>query len=233
MLLTCAAAASLLLAGCTSDGEATPAATDSAASSPSTTSAAPPSSGDPAGGSEEPAADPATATDPAGVGQAVALRQDDLPGGWTVQANPVPEGAELGASLAGICDYAFTSEIRRTDKFPVIGYDTTGTSAIQSEAIAYDAADGAVLAMTELRAAFADCPSPDRTFEQGPSGEGLASDNVVVQYRLATGFTQVVIAQRRGAVLSVVVGSDPAAAADAAVEIAARLAAAPATAVGE
>jgi hypothetical protein len=181
----------------------------------------------------EAAADPAAATDPAGAALAVALRAADLPPGWSVQANPVPDGTlSDNPSLAGICGHTFTSEAHRTAKFPVVGLDGTGTAQNSSEAIAYDSPAAAGTAVQELVQAFGGCPADQYTFVPGPSADGLAPQSVVFEYQLAGGTTQVVVAQARGAVLSVLIGEDPATTAQAGRSIAARLAALPAAAIG-
>jgi hypothetical protein len=221
-------AVALLLAGC--GGTATP----GSASAPATT----------AGGSAEPSAaqaeaaaeasaDPVAATDPQTAALAVALRAADLPAGWSVQANPVPDGdVSKNPSLAGICGHTFTSEARRTAKFPVVGVDSTGTARVSSEAIAYDSAAAASTAVQELVQAFGGCPADQYTFVPGPSADGLAPQSVVFRYELSGGTTQVVIAQAEGAVLSVLIGEDPDTTAQAARSIAGRLAALPAAAIG-
>jgi hypothetical protein len=84
----------------------------------------------------------------------------------------------------------------------------------------------------ELVQAFGSCPADQYTFEPGPSAQGLAANSVVFQYRLADGTTQVVVAQTRGQVLSVLIGEDPAATAAAGRSIAVRISALPAAAIG-
>jgi predicted small lipoprotein YifL len=182
----------------------------------------------------EASADPARATDVRSAGLAAALRAADLPAGWSVQANPVPDTADLGTapSLAGICGGSFPSEAHRTVKYPVVGLDPQRTPLVESEAIGYDGAASAAAALQELRAAFAHCPTEDRTILAPPRVEGLAADAVVVEYQLTGGTTQEVLAQRRGAVVSVLLAEDEDAAAAAARRIAGRLAALPATAAG-
>src|SRR4051794_37259500 len=127
--LLAAVAAVLLVAGCGSD------ASPSAAGTTTGPEPAPAQ----AEASREAAADPAAATDPAGAALSVALRAADLPAGWTVQANPVPDGdLSDNPSLAGICDFPFTSEAHRVAKYPVVGADGSGAAQVTSEAIAYD-----------------------------------------------------------------------------------------------
>jgi hypothetical protein len=221
-------AAVLLLAGCGNDGSSSSSATTSSAAG---TSAEPEPAQ--AEASREAAADPATATDAAGAALAVALRATDLPAGWKVQANPVPDGdLSDNPSLAGICSYPFTSEAHRVAKYPVVGIDGTGSAHLTSESIAYDGPDAANLALQELVQAFGSCPADQYTFVPGPSAEGLAENSVVFQYELTGGVTQVVVAQARGAVLSVLIGEDPATAATAGRAVALRLAALPPAAIG-
>ncbi|MGY1619254.1 hypothetical protein ACI797_21145 [Geodermatophilus sp. SYSU D00691] len=212
-------AAVLLLAGCGSDPSAS---TERGEPAPAQAEA-----------SAQASADPAAATDPASAAQAVALRAADLPEGWSVQANPVPDG-DLGddPSLAGICGFAFASEAHRVAKAPVIGLDSTGTAQLSSEAIAYDGPEAATTAVQELVQAFSSCPPDEYTFVPAPSAEGLADNSVVFQYQLAGDGTQVVVAQARGAVLSVLIGDDPATATAAARSVATRLAALPPAAIG-
>jgi hypothetical protein len=225
VLLGTVTAAVLALTGCTGSGS-----TD--ASPPAGTSAEPAAAS--AAAAAEAAADPAAAGSPAEAALAVALRAADLPAGWSVQANPLAEGASLAdnPSLAGICGATFTSEMHRTTKHPVVGLDGSGTPQVSAEAIAYDSAAAAATAVQELVQAFAGCPADEYTFEPGPPADGLAEDSVVFQYRLADGSRQVVVAQARGQVLSVLIGEDPASTAAAARSIAVRMAALPAAAIG-
>ncbi|WP_409333173.1 hypothetical protein [Trujillonella humicola] len=227
--LSAALAAVLLLSGCGGDDDG--AAGDGGPTGTPTSAPAPAQAAESA----------AAALDPASVGNAgeaalaVALRDADLPSDWSVQANPVPELSDLDAnpSLEGICGVTFASEERRVLKFPVVGLDPAGAAEVASEAIAYDSAAAGALALTELRDALAACPAGDRTFADPPVIEGLADDVVVARYRLTDGTTQDVIAQGRGAVVSVLVAEDPAAGAAAAQGIAARLRALPPAAVGQ
>ncbi|WP_448625145.1 hypothetical protein [Geodermatophilus sp. URMC 64] len=221
-------AAAVLLAGCTGDGSSSEPTSGSAAeTSPEPAPAE-------AEASAEAAADPADATDAPSAALSIALRAEDLPDGWTVQANPVPDGDLAGnPSLAGICGGTFPSEAARTAKFPVTGVDPDGTPAVVSEAISYRTAGDAAGALGELRAAFAACPAGDRTIvDPPPRVDGLAADTVVVEYELASGARQQVVAQARGAVVSVLLGEDPTATAGAARSIAGRLAALPPAAIG-
>jgi hypothetical protein len=223
-----------LLAGCGSASSAAsgPGAgtTDSAATASPSTEPGPAL----AQASAEAAADPARATDAKSAALAAALRPADLPAGWTVQVNPVPDASGLSGnpSLAGICGATFTSEAHRTAKYPVVGLDAQRTPLVESEAISYDAAGAAATALQELRAAFAHCATGDRTVLAPPRVDGLAADSVVVEYELTGGLRQEVIAQARGAVVSVLLAEDEPTAARAARSIATRLAALPASAVG-
>jgi hypothetical protein len=199
------------------------------------------SSGDAPPGEPEPAqaeqsaagsADPAAATSPEEAALAVALRAADLPSGWSVQANPVADGdLSDDPSLSGICGVAFASETHRTAKHPVVGLDPQGAATLVSEAIAYDTAAAGELALTELRDAFESCPADDRTLVEPPVVDDLAGTAVVARYRLADGTTQDVLAQGRGAVVSVLIAEDPAAGATAARAVAGRMAALPDAAV--
>jgi hypothetical protein len=183
--------------------------------------------------SAEASADPATATDAKAAALAVALRATDLPQGWSVQANPVPDGdLSKNPSLAGICGGTFPSEAHRTAKYPVTGIDPQGQAAMVSEAISYDTAASAISALEELGDAFATCTSEDRTIVQAPRVAGLSPAAVVVEYELAGGTRQEVIAQARGSVVSLLIGEDESATAAAGLGVAARLAALPTGAIG-
>ena len=236
-LFPLAVAAALTLAGCSGSDE-TPAAAGSTASSPATAGPTATGTAEPdvaaAAASAEATADPAAATDPAGAAVAVALRAADLPAGWTVQANPLGEGSALAdsPSLDGICDQKFGSEAHRTSKQPVVAVDPAGAAQLSSEAISYDTAESASSALRELVAAFSSCPPDTYTFQPAPSAEGLAEMSVVFQYQLASGGTQVVVAQSVGQVLSVLIGDDPATTTAAGRAIAARMSALPAAAIG-
>jgi hypothetical protein len=223
-------AAVLLLAGCGGDDTGTGNGGGGAASA-GTSAPSPAQAAESAGA----AIDPATVRNAGEAALAVALRGTDLPAGWSIQANPVPEGSDLSGnpSLEGICGVTFASESRRVLKFPVVGLDPQGAPAVVSEAIAYDGPDAGALALTELRDALSACPADDRTFADPPVVEGLAEDVVVARYQLADGTTQDVIAQGRGAVVSVLIAEDPAAGAVAAQGIAQRLRALPGAAVGQ
>ncbi|MGY1689402.1 hypothetical protein [Geodermatophilus sp. SYSU D01105] len=177
-------------------------------------------------------ADPAAVTTPDEAALAVALRAADLPAGWSVQANPVADGdLSDDPSLSGICGVAFASEEHRTTKHPVVGIDPQGTATVVSEAIAYDSAASGELALTELRDAFESCPAGDRVLVEPPVVDGLAGTVVLARYRLEDGTTQDVLAQGRGAVVSVLIAEDPAVGATAARAVAARMAALPGAAV--
>src|SRR4051794_14618465 len=221
--LLAAAVAVLLRAGCgSSSSSGTTASGTSSEPSPAQAEA-----------SREAAADPAAATDPQSAALAVALRAADLPAGWRVQANPVPDGdLSKNPSLVGICGFAFTSEAHRVAKYPVVGVDATGSAQLSSEAIAYDGSDAATTAVQELVQAFSGCPADQYTFLPAPGAEGLAENSVVFQYELTGGVTQVVVAQARGAALPVLIGEDPTTTTAAARSVATRLAALPAAAIG-
>ena len=238
-LLLALPAVAVLLAGCSSGGgDAASAAKSAAASTPTAASGAAGSSSEPAAAaaqaSEEAAADPAKATDPGTAALSAALRASDLPAGWTVQANPVPDSNDLSKNptLAGICGAAFPSEAHRRMKFPVTGIDPKGAASVVAEAVAYDSPASAAQALAELRAAFASCPAEDRTVVAAPQVTGLAPDSVVVAYQLAGGLRQDVVAQARGAVVSVLIGEDEGTVAGATRSVASRLAALPSGAVG-
>ncbi|MGY2082121.1 hypothetical protein [Modestobacter sp. SYSU DS0657] len=224
-LITALATGALALTGCGSTSE-------------EPADAAGPGTAEPTAASDAAAAaataDPAAAADPAQAVVAVALRAADLPADWTVQANPLPAGADLAEnpSLTGICGQTFASEAHRTSKQPVVGLDGAGTPRLSSEAIAYDSPAAAGAALQELVQAFSRCPEDQYTFEAGPSAEGLAASSVVFQYRLPDGTTQVVLAQATGQVLSVLIGEDPGITAAAGRAVAARMAALPAGAIG-
>ncbi|MCW2584284.1 MAG: hypothetical protein JWQ53_3074 [Klenkia sp.] len=224
-------AAALLVTSCSdTDGDASPAAT-STSSTPAATSPEPA----PAEAEESAAAalDPAAVTSPDQAALASALRVADLPEGWDVQSNPVEDGdLSDNPSFEGLCETSFPSEVRRTAKFPVVAVDETGAPQLTSESISYDGADAAAQALAELRTAFAGCESADRTFVTPPSAEGLTADSVVVQYQLSSGTPQVIVAQARGTVVSVVIGDDPDATLSAARSIAARMAQLPAAVIG-
>lgn len=232
-LLLAPLAAVLLTAGCGStDGEADPSGTAAGSSSSAAGSSSEPAPAE-AEASAEAAADPAAATTPAEAALATALRATDLPEGWTVQANPVPDGDLAdNPTLDGLCSASFSSEGQRTAKFPVVGIDPAGRPAVTSEAVAYGSADGAALALTELRTAFAGCESPEQRFGEPPSTEGLTADAVAAQYQLTTGTTQVIVAQARGAVVSIMVSDDPAVTLSAARSVATRMAQLPAAVIG-
>jgi hypothetical protein len=227
--------AGILLVTACSSGTSSSAARSSGSASGSAAAA---SSSEPAAAvaqaSQEAASDPAKATDPTSAALSVALRAGDLPKGWTVQANPVPDSNDLSANptLAGICGGTFASEGHRTAKFPVTGIDPKGAASVVAEAVSYDSPASATQALTELRAAFASCPAEDRAVVAAPRVTGLAPGSVVVEYELAGGLRQEVVAQARGAVLSVLIGEDEKTVAGTTRSIAIRLAALPTRAVG-
>jgi hypothetical protein len=226
VLLGTVTVAALTLVGCTGSTSTGTTPTASGSAEPAAASAA---------AAAEAAADPALAASPADASLALALRAADLPVGWSVQANPLSQGAALAdnPSLAGICGATVTSEVHRTIKHPVVGLDGSRVPRVSAEAIAYDSPAAAATAVQELVQALGGCPADQYTFEPGPAAEGLAEDSVVFQYRLSDGTTQVVVAQARGQVLSVLIGEDPATTAAAARSIAVRMAALPAAAIGD
>lgn len=232
---TAALALALAVAGCssgTAGGSAAPTSSTATASGPTAAAGSPEPSVAAAQASQEAAADPARATDASSGALAVALRAADLPAGWTVQANPVPDGAlAQNPSLAGICGGSFPSEAHRTAKYPVTGLDPAGAAVLAGEAISYDSAASGAGALAQLRAAFAGCTDEDRTIVAPPRVAGLAPASLVVEYRVDGGL-QLVVAQQRGAVLSVLIGEDAASETRAAQAVAGRLAALPAAAVG-
>lgn len=201
----CRAAALLtavLLSGCTTanstdtDKSAQPSSTRVSASGP-VVSAGPTEGTDPG----------AVPSTPEEAIHTIALTAEDLPTGWTVEESPTDANLDDDPTFRGLCDFDFVSEQRRTAKVPVTGINPAGVAVLTTEAVSYDAPDGARLALLELRLAYANCP-PDQTFTDIPPTDqtGLAEDRVVVEYTLAEGTTQTVIVQRRGAVLSVVLG---------------------------
>ncbi len=137
----------------------------------------------------------------------IALTAADLPSGWTVEESPTDNNLDDDPTFRGLCNFDFQSESRRTAKDPVTGINPDGVAVLTTEAVSYDAPDGAALALAELREAYPNCP-PDQTFTDIPPTDqtGLAEDRVVVEYTLAEGTAQTVVVQRRGAVLSVVLG---------------------------
>ncbi len=137
----------------------------------------------------------------------VAMTAADLPAGWTVEESPTDGSLFDDPTFLGLCGFEFLSERRRTAKVPVTGINPDGIAVLATEAVAYDEYDGAQLALIELRGAYGNCP-PDQTFTEIPPIEesGLAEDRVVVEYTLAEGTMQTVIVQRRGSIVSVVLG---------------------------
>jgi hypothetical protein len=230
VLLGTVTVAALTLVGCTGSTSTGTTPTASGSAEPAAASAAAAAEA----AAAEAAADPALAASPADASLALALRAADLPVGWSVQANPLSQGAALAdnPSLAGICGATVTSEVHRTIKHPVVGLDGSRVPRVSAEAIAYDSPAAAATAVQELVQALGGCPADQYTFEPGPPAAGLAEDSVVFQYRLSDGTTQVVVAQARGQVLSVLIGEDPASTAAAARAIAVRMAALPAAAIG-
>lgn len=164
----------------------------------------------------------------------IALTAADLPADWTVEESPTDAYLDDDPTFLGLCNFEFLSERRRTAKVPVTGINPDGVAVLTTEAVSYDAYDGAELALIELRAAYGNCP-PDQTFTDVLEIDqtGLAEDRVVVEYTLAEGTTQTVIVQRRGSLLSVVLGEARLIALDAARKIFQRMSALTPEAAGE
>jgi len=194
--------AAVLLSGCTgsaggsADRTSDPASTRLTASGPGGTAG-------PSGSSESRPAP----TSPEEAVHTIALTAADLPADWDVVESPTDGNLDDDPTFLGLCNFEFLSERRRTAKVPVTGIDPQGNPVLSTEAVAYDEYDAAQLALIELRGAYANCP-PDQTFTEIPviDQTGLAEDRVVVEYTLAEGTTQTVIVQRRGSLLSVVLG---------------------------
>lgn len=200
--LAVAVSAAVLLSGCTgtdsgtADKDVQPTSTRLTASGP--------------GGTSSPSAGPGTPpvpTSPAEAVHTIALTAADLPADWSVEESPTDDSLDDDPTFQGLCDFEFLSERRRTAKVPVTGINPDGNAVLTTEAVSYDEYDAAQLALIELRGAYANCP-PDQTFTEIPAIDqnGLAEDRVVVEYTLAEGTTQTVIVQRRGSVLSVILG---------------------------
>ncbi len=189
-----------------------------------------------AGGSGSPPTGetPAVPTTPEEAVHVIALTAADLPTDWTVEESPTDSDIDNDPTFLGLCDFEFLSEGRRTFKVPVTGIDPQGAAVLTTEAVSYDQPDGAQLALIELRAAYENCP-PDQTFTDIPVSDqtGLAEDRVVVEYSLEEGTVQTVIVQRRGSVLSVLLGEARLIAFDAARKIYQRMAALSPEAAGE
>ncbi len=189
------------------------------------------------GGPAEPTEASSSAPTPSTPEQAirtVALTAADLPADWTVEESPTDGVLFDDPTFLGLCGFEFLSERRRTAKVPVTGINPDGIAVLATEAVAYDEYDGAELALIELRGAYGNCP-PDQTFTEIPpiDQSGLAEDRVVVEYTLAEGTTQTVIVQRRGSILSVLLGEARLIVFDAARKIFQRLTALTPEAAGE
>lgn len=198
-----------------------------------TSSSAAPTSAAPA--PEPPLPAPEAATTPQEALPVIALSAADLPAGFTVEESPTDGDIADDPTFEGLCNFEFLSERRRTAKVPVTGVDPSGEPVVISEAVAYDAFDAAQLALIELRAAYEVCPAEQYVFTDlsAEDQSGLAEDRVVIEYTLPEGVTQTVLAQRRGAVLSLVLGEDRAVAFAAARAIYARMAALSPQAAGD
>lgn len=164
----------------------------------------------------------------------IALTAADLPASWSVEESPTDGSIENDPTFLGLCGFDFQSESRRTAKVPVTGINPDGVAVLTTEAVSYDQSDAAQLALTELRGAYPQCP-PDQTFTDIPTIDqsGLAEDRVVVEYTLAEGTEQTVVVQRRGSVLSVILGEARLITLDAARKIFQRMSALSAEAAGE
>ncbi|MDQ3505615.1 MAG: hypothetical protein M3446_07955 [Actinomycetota bacterium] len=225
-----ATAAAVLLSGCTSADPGSDDAKTGQSSSTRLTASGPGGSAGPTGTSG-PAAIP---TSPEEAVHTIALSAADLPADWSVEGSPTDGNLDDDPTFLGLCDFEFLSERRRTAKAPVTGSNPAGDAVLATEAVAYDEYDAAQLALIELRGAYENCP-PDQTFTEIPviDQTGLAEDRVVVEYTLAEGTTQTVIVQRRGALLSVILGEARLIVFDVARKIFQRMAALSPEAVGE
>ncbi len=194
--------AAVLLSGCTASDSGV--GRQTAEPSPTRVTASGPGS---SAGSAEESGPSAIPTSPEAAVHAIALTAADLPAGWTVEKSATVGSLDDDPTFLRLCDFEFLSELRRTAKVPVTGINPDGIAVLATEAVSYDEFDGAALALIELRGAYGNCP-PDQTFTEIPTSEqaGLAEDRVVVEYTLAEGTTQTVIVQRRGSILSVVLG---------------------------
>ncbi|MDQ3735501.1 MAG: hypothetical protein M3400_16160 [Actinomycetota bacterium] len=214
------------IAGCTADPK-------SEAASPTFTRLSAPGPGGSADRSTSPEV-PATPRTPEEAVHVIALTALDLPANWTVEESPTDSNIDDDPTFLGLCDSEFRSESRRTMKVPVTGIDPQGDAVLTTEAVSYDSPDGAALALVELRGAYQNCPS-DQIFTDLPVADqtGLAKDRVVVEYTLAEGTVQTVIVQRRGSMLSVMLGEARLIAFDAARKIFQRMAALTPEAAGD
>lgn len=215
----------------------------SACGEPSTDEDAP-DSGDPTSSSgaltgsapaPEPPPAPESATTPQEALTVIALSAADIPEGYAVEASPTDADIADDPTFEGLCNFEFLSERRRVAKIPVSASEAGGDPVLISEAVAYDAFDAAQLALIELRGAYGVCPAEQYSFTDlsAEDQSGLAEDRVVVEYTLPEGVTQTVLVQRRGAVLSLVLGEDRAVAFAAARAIYARMAALTPVAAGD
>jgi hypothetical protein len=151
-----------------------------------------------------------------------------------VEESPTDGNIDDDPTFLGLCNFEFLSERRRTAKVPVTGISPDGDPILTTEAVSYDQYDAAQLALVELRAAYENCPADHRFTEIPPTDQtGLAEDRVVVEYTLAEGITQTVIVQRRGSVLSIILGEDSLIVFDAARRIYQRMTALTPEAAGE
>lgn len=222
-------AAALTLSGCTDTGAAV---VNASGDPPSTRLSA---SGPGPAPSPTESQPPGTApTSPEQAVHVIALSAADLPSAWTVAESPTDGNIENDPTFLGLCGFDFHSERRRTAKVPVTGLNPDGVAVLTTEAVSYDQSDGAALALTELRTAYQGCP-PDQTFTDVPpiDQSGLAEDRVVVEYTLAEDVQQTVVVQRRGSLLSVILGEARLITLDAARKIFQRMSALSPEAAGE
>ncbi len=159
------------------------------------------------------------------LARAVALRDDDPPGGVTFSL------IEMGDVVTGqvtldVCSARFPSEAMRVARYQQVGRDGAGTFAVNNENVVYGTVAGAAQAMTEIRAVVAECPDtfvppvlqgqPPLKFAYEPLPEAdlgpVAADHVALSMRAEDRSgkvsTAVFIYQRRGRVLVGVYGRD-------------------------
>jgi hypothetical protein len=221
--------ATVLLSGCTGSDPGSGDDTDVPSSNRSSESG--PAGSSPPTDSTDSTAAPSS---PEEAVDTVALTAADLPSGWTVEESPTDGNIDDDPTFLGLCNFEFLSERRRTAKVPVTGISPDGDPILTTEAVSYDEYDAAQLALIELRAAYENCPADQRFTEIPPTDQtGLAEDRVVVEYTLAEGITQTVIVQRRGSVLSIILGEDSLIVFDAARRIYQRMTALTPEAAGE
>jgi hypothetical protein len=147
---------------------------------------------------------------------AVEVRPGDLPSEFGRENRYGPSGDQVeGQVTLDLCGAEFTSEDLRTARHQV-GYGAPD-GAVSTETVAYDA-EGADLAMTELRNAVASCPrgffdskvrgqpALQARFTQLPSEPDWEEDTLALRVRVTAKGEQplsgAVIYQRRGNVLT-------------------------------